>query len=282
MIKEQLRLYVDLIKPGIILGNLLTLLCGFLMGSSSVNIYLLMVLLLATTCVIASACVINNYLDQNLDKRMKRTEKRGFARGLVREKEALCFAFCLGLLGLFLLYQEANGLTMLVALFGWFAYLFVYTLLKPKTHFATLIGSFAGAMPPLIGYVGVANRLDGIALCLFLLLVCWQMPHFFAIAFFRFEEYKAAQIPLLPIVKGSLRTKIEMLCYIAAFQGVLSLFFLFGYTSLYPFLLLFAFGSIWFYLSIAGFFRKEEVSWARQMFFYSLFIILSVSILLPF
>ena len=122
----------------------------------------------------------------------------------------LFLQFFLGLLGNFILFLYTNLLTVVVADIGFFVYVVLYSFWKCHTIYGTAIGSIAGAIPPVVGYCAVSNHFDIGALILFIMLVLWQMPHFFSIAMYHFNDYKAAEIPVLPVKKGALRTKIHM------------------------------------------------------------------------
>ena len=110
-------------------------------------------------------------------------------------------------------------------------YAAIYTIWKHKTLYGTAIGSIAGAIPPVIGYSAVTNQLDLAALLLFLIVVFWQMPHFFAIAMYRFDDYAAASIPVFPVVRGMHAAKIRILSYIVAFTLSSSMLTLSGYVG---------------------------------------------------
>lgn len=146
--------------------------------------------------VIGSACVFNNYADRNIDARMERTKKRPLVAGTIKPRNALLFASVLVVVGVVLLWMT-DMLALYAALAGFLVYVFVYTPLKPRTGYAVFVGAVAGATPPLVGYAAAAHTLDWYAAALFAFLFLWQLPHFLAIARFRFEEYFAAGVPLL-------------------------------------------------------------------------------------
>lgn len=270
----MVKTYFLLTKPGIVIGNLITALGGFFLLSKELhNPWLLSTTLLGLGCVMASGCVFNNYIDRFADEKMERTKERALAKGEIPLKNALLFALSLILFGTLVLMYGTNFLTLLVALGGFFVYVVLYTIWKYKTRHATLIGSIAGAAPPVVGYCAVSGRLDMGAFLLFLFLVLWQMPHFFSIALFRKEEYAAASIPVLPIARGVHRTKVQMLLYIVAFILSAALLTFAGYTG-YAFLALsLLLGSAWLALGIRGFKAKSDKVWAKQMFRFSLVVI---------
>lgn len=269
--------YYLLTKPGIILGNLITLAAGFLLASKgTMHLGLFIATVIGLAFTIASACVFNNYIDRKVDRKMERTKNRPLAQGLISGKNALLFATVLGILGLLILFLFSNTLATLVAGVGFFVYVVLYSFWKCHTIYGTAIGSIAGAVPPVVGYCAVSNQLDLGAFLLFLMLVFWQMPHFFAIALLHFNEYSKAGIPVLPVKKGVLKTKVHMLLYILGFILTVMMFTYFNYTGyLYLFVATSA-GLLWLWLSLKGFSRTDNQIWGRQMFRLSLLIIVAV------
>lgn len=276
-----LNRYYLLTKPGIIYGNSLSVIAGFFLASrGSFNLLLFLATLIGLGLVMASGCVFNNYIDRDIDEKMERTKKRALVTKKVSVKNALIFGAILGLLGFGLLYFLTNVLTSFIAFLGFFFYVIVYTFSKRKTVYSTLLGSISGAVPPVVGYTAVTNHFDFAALLLFMILVIWQMPHFYAIAIFRMKEYAAAGIPVLPIEKGIPMTKVHMLVYIFAFVVVTALFSFYGYTGTIFLICMTILGFIWLGLAIRGFTTANTIQWARQLFFFSLIILLAVSLLL--
>lgn len=275
--------YYLITKPGIVLGNLLTVAAGFLLASKG-EIYfgLFLATLIGLGFIMASACIFNNYIDRPLDKKMERTKNRPLVTGIISTTNALIFATLLGLIGGLVLWLFTNPLTAAIAAFGFFVYVVLYSLWKSKTSLGTAIGSIAGATPPLVGYTAVANRLDAGALILFFMLILWQMPHFFSIALYRMDDYAKAGIPVLPLKKGIERTKIHMVIYIIAFifaAGALTYWNYAGYLYLATALV---FGSAWLLLCIKGFNCLNEQVWAKQMFQLSLVLITAICLVIPF
>lgn len=273
--------YYRLTKPGIIRGNLLTVIGGFLLASKGVvDGWLLLQTVVGSTLVMASGCVFNNYLDQEIDAKMKRTQKRALVSGEISKRSALVFGVVLGVLGIATLIVFTNPVTVLVGMVGWFAYVVVYSIFKRRTRFGTLVGSVSGAIPPVAGYTAVTSTLDLGAVLLFVILVCWQMPHFYAISIFRRKDYSSANIPVLPLVKGVRITKRHILYYIAAFIGVASLLTLFDYTGYAYLFVVCGLGFIWFYVGAKRFRITDDTKWARNMFGMSLIVLLGFSVMI--
>ena len=278
---KQLRSYYYLTKPGIIRGNLITAAAGFLLASKHhIAVGLLLATLAGLGLTIAAACVSNNILDIGIDKKMARTAKRALVSGRISVKSALIYAAILLLLGSCLLGSYTNVLTLGLALLGYVAYVAVYGYYKRHSSLGTAVGSISGAIPPVVGYVAVSNRIDTAAIILFIILVCWQMPHFFAIAMYRLKDYAAAELPVLPVKKGVLNTKVQCLIYIIIY-GLASLALsLKGYTGTIYAVVMTVICFAWLAMAIKGFYVKNTDAWARQLFFVSLIAITLQSILI--
>lgn len=275
--------YYLLTKPGIILGNLVTVAAGFLLASKGhINFGLFLATLIGLTFIMASACVFNNYIDRKVDKKMERTKNRPLAAGLVSEYKAIFFAMVLLIIGGLVLTFYTNLLTVIVAGIGFFVYVVLYSLWKCHTIYGTAIGSIAGAVPPVIGYCAVSNRFDTGALILFAMMVLWQMPHFFAIALYHFNDYAAAGIPVLPVKKGALRTKIHMTIYIFGFILTATMLTLFHYTGYLYLLVTLTLGLAWMGLCLKGFKSNDDQQWGCHMFRLSLVLIAAISFVIPF
>lgn len=274
--------YYLLTKPGIILGNLITVAAGFLLASKGdVNFGLFFATLIGLTFIMGSACVFNNYIDQEIDKKMERTKNRPLVTGLVSGYNAILFGIALGMAGGLILFIYTNLLTLAVAGIGFFVYVVLYSLWKRHTIYGTAIGSIAGAVPPVVGYCAVSDHFDIGALILFLMLVLWQMPHFFSIAIYRFDDYAAANIPVLPVKKGALKTKIHMILYITGFICVAAMLTFFHYTGYLYLIVTLLFGLTWLGLCLKGFRSQDDKLWGRRMFRFSLLLIAAVSFVIP-
>ncbi len=266
-------------KPGIILGNLITVAAGFFLAShGSFDLVIFLGALLGLGSVMGSACIMNNYIDRHIDRKMERTKYRALATGLISEKKALLFAFFLACLGSAILLFLTNQVTFFLAVFG-YAFYMIYSLGKSHTVYGTAIGSLSGAVPPVVGYCSVRGEFDLGALILFAMMVFWQMPHFFSIAIFRMDDYKAAGIPVFPIAYGLEKTRIRMGIYIVLYilAGImLTIFGFTGYFSLATIVL----GSLWWLKKC--FSGVADRKWGYQMFRDSLVLITAVSLAISF
>ena len=277
----QIKAYFLLTKPGIILGNAITASGGFFLASQGrVDFELFFATLLGLSLVMASACVFNNYIDRKMDKKMKRTQNRILARGLLPLRKVIIFATGLFVFGAFLLAFWTPFLAFMTALLGFFVYVIIYSFLKYQSVHATLVGSISGAVPPVVGYLSANFSFDAGAFILFIMMTTWQMPHFFSIAMYRIKDYAAASIPVLPLKKGSYTTKVQMFIYILAFMNASFMLTILGYTK-YPYLVTMALLSlIWLWLCFKGFTCDDDKAWARQMFRFSLVVVTTFSLMI--
>nr|WGD67302.1 heme o synthase [Bacillus velezensis] len=176
--------------------------------------------MIGTALVMASSTVFNNFFDRGMDAKMARTRTRASVTGKIPPTVMILYGTCLGACG-FITLASLNVLTAVLGLLAFLLYAVVYTLwFKRQSVWSTFVGSFPGAAPPLIGYCALTGYIDMPAILLYAIMFLWQPPHFWAIGIRRKEEYRAAGIPLLPIIKGNRVTKIKMLRFIAVLTAV--------------------------------------------------------------
>jgi protoheme IX farnesyltransferase len=279
---RKFRLYVSLTKPGVLFGNAITAAAGFLVASQTgFNTFLFLAVFVGSTLIIASACVLNNYFDRDIDSVMARTRNRAIASGKIPGRNAVVLGVVLGLLGFGVLYFYTNVLVVLLGAIGFVDYLVLYAMLgKRKSMHGTLIGSISGAIPILSGYAGATQTIDLGGVMLFLSLFFWQMPEFYSIAIYRHDEYKKAGVPVISVVKGIQTTKRHILIYTLLFVVSTLSLFVSGYTGLTYLIVMVILDVWWLMLAIEGFYAKDSSVWARKMFRYSLIILLTFSFLL--
>lgn len=279
-----MKKYLFLTKPGILFGNFVTTLGGFFLAAQgSIDFLLLLITLIATTLVVASGCVINNVIDQDIDQKMQRTQNRALVTKTVLPSVALVYATVLGLIGFSMLWFFVNAYAFGFAILGFIVYVVLYSLwTKRTTIHQTIVGSISGASPPVIGYVAVAQQFDVAALLIFLAYALWQMPHSWAIAIYRYEDYRNANIPILPVARNIRRTKIECLIYVILFTAVLNGLYCFGYTNILFLMIFNLLCGYWIYLSFVGFTVEDDQLWARKYFLYSVILITALSISFAF
>lgn len=171
--------------------------------------------------VAGAAAAMNCLIEARIDANMARTRARPLPRGELAPMETLSFAGVLGGIGLSVLYQWVNPLTMWLTLATFVGYAVVYTvLLKPRTPQNIVIGGASGAMPPVLGWAAVTGEVSGDALLLFLIIFAWTPPHFWALALYRTADYARAGLPMLPVTHGPEFTRLSVLLYTWILFGV--------------------------------------------------------------
>ena len=273
--KTKLKAYYHLTKPGIIRGNAITATAGYFLATGpTLNVRTLLAMLGGLSLVIAAGCVFNNYIDREIDNKMTRTKQRALVSGVILPRSALIYASTLLLAGTLLLGMYTNKLTLAVGLTGFVFYVFVYAVAKRRSVHGTVAGSISGAVPPVVGYSAVTNNLDEASLLLFLILVLWQMPHFYAIAIYRIKDYRAAGIPVLPIVRGLAVTKRQMLLYVVAFTAVTPWLWVLGYAGYLYLATVVVLSLLWLHIALRS---DESNAWAGKMFGFSLVVLTALS-----
>ncbi len=271
-IKGSWRDFISLTKPRIIISNLIPAFGGFWLASKgNVDWLLMLYMLFGSTFVMAGACVLNNYLDREMDQKMERTSHRPMPMGRLKPSVVLIYGIFLGLVGLIVL-LDINILSGILGFIGIFVYVVIYTAwLKRTSTWSTSVGGFSGAMPPVIGYVAVTGVMDAGAWILLLILLLWQPPHFWALGIRRKEEYRSAGFPLLPVVKGVLRTKIQMVPYVVVIIPTTMLLYAYDYVGRLYLITSMTIGLIWLGYCLAGFFVKNQEIWAKKTFMVSIY-----------
>ncbi|WP_425464832.1 heme o synthase [Paenibacillus piri] len=266
------RDFVQLAKPGIIFSNSITAFGGFWVASGwHINWLQMIYTMIGTALVMASGCVLNNYLDRDMDIKMARTQNRALPSGKISPQVVMMYGIILGVIGVLGLGLLVNPMSALLGLIGLFVYVWIYTAWFKRTSvWSTVVGSISGAMPPVIGYCAVRNDIDAGAIILFGILFLWQPPHFWALGIRRMEEYRAAGFPLLPVVRGTFITKISMIRYIVLLVPLSLLLYVYGYVNVFYFYAAVVMGLYWAFLCIKGFKAQDEELWAKKMFIYSI------------
>src|SRR5215475_8969535 len=208
-----LRDLIALTKPRIISLLLVTTIAPmFVAGSPSWS--LVLAVFVGGYLMAGGANAVNMYMDRDIDDRMARTRLRPIPSGRMQPKEVLAFGVLLSTTATWLLAHMANVLTAALALAGFYFYVFVYTRwLKRSTPQNIVIGGAAGAFPPLVGWAAVTNRVDLLAVYLFLIVFYWTPPHFWALALLKQKDYGRAGVPMAPLVWGERETKRQMFWY---------------------------------------------------------------------
>ena len=192
--------YLELMKPELTGLSVLTTLCGFYLATSSAfNYWLFFHTAIGTLFIGGGAGALNQYIERSYDALMKRTERRPLPTGRLQPTEVLCFGIGISILGVLQLSLFVNILTGFLGALTWTTYLFLYTPLKRVTPLSTVVGGIPGAIPPMMGWAAVRNDVSLEAWILFAILFCWQMPHFFSLAWMYRKDYARAGFKILTV-----------------------------------------------------------------------------------
>ncbi len=279
---ETLRTYYRLTKPGVLYGNVLTAAAGFLLAAAGDIDWLLFVAtVVGITLVIAAACVINNYLDQDIDRLMERTKSRPSVTGVVPGRNMVMYGIILFVLGTAALYLWTNWLVVAIGVIGFVTYVWLYgALSKRQSIHGTLVGSISGALPIAGGYAAVSGQIDPGLIIVFLIMFFWQFPEFYSIAIYRRKEYAAARVPVMPVVVGVRPTIVQIHIYTVLYVLSTLALTVYGYTGGVYLAVMLATGAYWIRLASEGLATKQPEEWARRMFRYSMWMVLLLCVML--
>lgn len=282
--------YVTISKMGITVANAFTVFAGYWLGTrtlinmgmaDSFDIWKFILTVVGAALVIMSSTSLNNYIDRDLDQNMARTKKRPTVTGTLTPKKVLIFGIVLGVLGTGILAGLVNLKTAGLGLAGFFVYIVLYTMwLKRTSTLSTVVGGISGAIPPVMGYVAATNFMDATAWILFAFMFLWQPPHTLALAIRRVEDYRAAGVPLLPVVRGFLETKRQSLRYVAAMVPVTFLLYGVGAVGISYLIAAIILGIGYLYISVQAFFAKDDIHWAKNSFKYSLIYMMTLFLMM--
>ena len=216
--RDVVGAYISLTKPRIIELLLVTTLPVMFLASHGLpKLGLAVATMLGGLLAAASANVFNCVIDADIDEKMRRTRRRPLPRHQVPRRSALIYGVVLGVVATLVLGFGTNWLSAVLALVANLFYVFVYSmLLKRRTWQNTIWGGIAGCFPPLIGWTAVTGHLGWEPLVLFLIIFFWTPPHTWALSFRYREDYQAAGVPMLPVVKGAPAVAIQVLVYTVA------------------------------------------------------------------
>ncbi len=263
--------YFVLLKPKVMSLVVFTGFAGMWVAPGHLHPFLAAVAMLCLGIGAGAAGAINMWFDRDIDAVMKRTEDRPLPMGRVRPEEALSYGIVLSLASVMTMGLALNWLAAALLATANLFYVFVYTIwLKRSTPQNIVIGGAAGAFPPMIGWAAVTGSLSLYPIILFLIIFLWTPPHFWALSLFANEDYKRAGIPMMTVVAGERKTRLQMLIYTLILFPV----------TLAPWALGYA-GNIYGAAAtvLSGFFvwtawtvfRKTDLKYARRMFGYSIF-----------
>lgn len=207
--------YVTLVKPRLTVLVLATVMVGYFLGAGSdPNLQVLLAVLWGAALLGGGASAINQYQERDADAKMLRTVDRPLPAGRMDPAEALGFGAVLCTAGVTYLGFYVNVLTGFLAVLTLITYLFLYTPLKSRSPYCTMVGAIPGALPPMMGWAAACGELGAGAWALFGILCLWQLPHFYAIAWIYREDYARAGYPMFPVIAGGeVRTARQIIAF---------------------------------------------------------------------
>jgi len=263
----------SLVKGIVLIANILPILSGFWLALYFTDASFFeywdkfLYMSIGSILIMAGALMLNNWYEVDLDREMDRTQERPTVTGNFSLKTVLTLGIVCSALGLFILFFTTLEAAV-YGFIGWFTYVVLYTFWsKRKYTLNTVIGSVSGAVTPLIGWATITSAYHIVPIMMFLILFIWQIPHTFAIAMRRYNEYKAAKVPMLPVVYGFEMTKRQTAVYVACllplpiFMSSLGTFFVVVTSIL---------NIVWLIIAVRGIFKKDDKKYANTMFYYSL------------
>lgn len=277
MEKQKMRSFLRdlklLVKGLVLIANVLPIISGFWLAlyfteSSFVAFWdKFLFMAIGGTFVIAGALMLNNWYEVDLDREMKRTQARPTVTGSFSLQTVLMLGILTSVIGfIFMFFTTVEA--VVYSFLGWVTYVVPYTLwTKRRTTLNTVIGSISGAFTPLIGWAVVTSAFHIVPIIVFIILFIWQIPHTFAIAMRRYDEYKAANVPMLPVVYGFEMTKRQMAIYVAALLPFPFFLMPIGYSFV---IIATIINVVWLVEAIRGLFTDEVTNYANKMFYYSL------------
>lgn len=224
--------FKEITKAGLAISVVFSSLAGYLLGISgftSENIYVLIMLAIGGYCMVGASNAFNQIIEKDLDALMDRTKNRPIPSGRMTVNVAFTIATLLTLIGLVILYL-INPKTAMFGAISIFLYTCVYTPLKTVTSLSVFVGAFPGAIPFMLGWVAATGNFGIEAGTLFLIQFFWQFPHFWAIGWFLFEDYKKGGFYMLPTGKKDKGTAMQVILY-TLWLIVASILPSFGYTG---------------------------------------------------
>ena len=213
--------FIVLIKIKITIFVLITSYLGYYLGLrfiglNMVEFYSIVTfihLIIGVFFTSSSSSIFNQYFETNLDKKMQRTQSRPLPNKRINKQMALFLAILFAIIGVVYLFILINPITAFLSFVTIFLYVFVYTPLKTRSKWNTIIGSFPGAIPPLGGWSAATGELNTPAFILFMILFCWQIPHFFSLAIIYKDDYSRAGFKMLPSVSKNLDSTLFQIVF---------------------------------------------------------------------
>ncbi len=262
-------------KPRVMSLVLFTCMVGLLIAPGNISFFNSLISLLAVAMGSGAAGALNMWYESDLDAIMSRTCLRPIPTGKIKKKQALFFGIILSLLSTLILYYSSNLISSALLAFTIFFYFFIYTIwLKRKTPQNIVIGGAAGALPPVIGWSIATGGVSIESIVLFLIIFLWTPSHFWALSLYKAGDYRKAKIPMLPIIAGTQKTKLNILLYAIAMLPITIAPYFLNFASAIYLLVSLALTVYYIFLCYKLYNEKNSKTSnfvARKIFVYSIF-----------
>lgn len=269
-IKTFVRDIATLSKPGLTAMNVMMTAGAMGLAPNTIPLVVWVMILLASTLLIASANTLNMYYEREGDKLMTRTRQRPLPAGRMNPTAVFIGGIVAGLSSLAILWHWGNLLTMLIGASAWVSYVWIYTPMKRQSRWAVVVGAYPGAIPPLLGWAAATGVPGAEGITLFLIVFFWQVPHFIAISLYRQQDYDRAGIKIWPSERGDDAAKVLALIFTLPLVPISLLLVPLGIASYAYFVLAGALG-VWFFITcLRGFEPTSGQRWARHFFIVSI------------
>lgn len=270
--ESSVKDYIMLMKPRVMSLVVFTAFSGMFLAPSSIHPLIAFVAILCITIGAGSAAAINMWYDRDIDAIMKRTQKRPIITGAIKADEALAFGVITGTMSIIMMAVAVNIISAILLAVTILFYIYIYTIWLKRTSIQNVvIGGVAGALPPMIGWASVTGDISWQSFSLFAIIFIWTPPHSWALALFRLDDYKNCNVPMMPVIKGVLYTKKQIMFYsILMFFVSLWPYFLNISNELYLITAI-IFGLMFLYYGVKLFRDNEQNQIAKKLFWYSIF-----------
>lgn len=262
--------YIMLMKPRVMSLVVFTAFCGLWIAPGEIHPIIGFASILFVTIAAGASAAINMWYDRDIDAIMKRTQQRPIITGRVEPDEALSFGVIAGVLSVLLMALCVNIVSAALLAFTILYYVFIYTMwLKRSSINNVVIGGVSGALPPMIGWASVTNDISLQSFSLFAIIFMWTPPHSWALALFRLQDYKDCNVPMMPVVKGELYTKKQIVIYSILMAITVSMPYFLNIANI-AYLIISTIMSIVFLYYVILLFKNGSTAPAKKLFWFSI------------
>ena len=262
--------YIMLMKPRVMSLVVFTAFCGLWLAPETIHPIIAIASILFITIGAGSAAAINMWYDRDIDAIMQRTQKRPIITGVIEPDEALSFGIITGVTSVLLMALCVNIMSAVLLALTILYYVFVYTMwLKRSSVQNVVIGGAAGALPPMIGWASVTGDISWQSFTLFAIIFMWTPPHSWALTLFRLQDYRDCSIPMMPVIKGELYTKKQIVFYSILMVITVSMPYFLEMAGINYLIISSFLGCIFLYHTVL-LFQDQDGTRAKKLFWFSI------------